>query len=183
MGELKNIVFNPVTGLFEDSTNPTAHLTPREVRRVHRNRQLDPEAIQLKPFFRTISIYGGDRPLEGSTIVISWSIEKAQRVVATFPSGNTIEFPPVCKCQFVVPKHKCQVRLVAYNERYRTQRTITIHPKRRLLILRLLDWITHITGPHPRHATHHPTRRMQKTAPDSTVNRTNLYNGHRANFQ
>ena len=132
------------SGLFEDSTNPTAHLTPREVRRVKRNRQRDPETMQLKPLFRTVYVYGGDRPLEGSTVEMSWSVEKAQRVVVTFPSGNRVEFPPVCRCQFVVPEHRCQVRLVAYNDKYRTQRTITIHPKRRKVILRLFDWIRHI---------------------------------------
>ena len=114
---------------------------------MRRNRQLDPEAMQLKPLFRTISIYGGARPLEGSTVEMSWQVEKAQRVVVTFPSGKSVEFPPVCRCQFVVPEHKCQVRLVAYNGSYRTQRTIQIHPRRLLLIQKFINRIKkEITG-------------------------------------
>ena len=75
MGELKNIVFNPATGLFEDSTNPTAHLTRVEIRRLRR--QSDPMTAQMKPILRAIYLTGGERPLEGTTIEISWMVERA----------------------------------------------------------------------------------------------------------
>lgn len=142
MGELKNIVFNPQTCLFEDCTNPTAHLTQGEVRKLHRQRQQDPTmAMQMKPVIRSICFSGGEHPIEGSTIEISWYVEKAQQVVVTFPSGKTVEFFPVCSCQFVVPRQKCQVRIIAYNGKYSTQRTIQIRPKKLSLIQSFLKWI------------------------------------------
>lgn len=141
MGELKNIVFNPATGLFEDSTNPTAHLTRVEIRRLRR--QSDPMAAQMKPIIRAIHLTGGDRPFEGTIIELSWMVERAQRVVVTFPSGNTVEFPLSYNCPFVVPKHDCHVRLVAHNGKYTTQRTLQIRPKRITLITKLLNKLTH----------------------------------------
>ena len=147
MGELKHIVFNPATGLFEDSTNPTAHLTQGEVRR-RRKRPTDPMAALMKPDIRSIYLTGGERPMEGSTLELSWQVDRAQRVVVTFPSGNTLEFPPACRCQFVVPATDCFVRLVAYNGKFTTQRTMQIHPKRysrlRDFIKKVLDAIIDI---------------------------------------
>lgn len=140
MGELKNIVFNPATGLFEDSTNPTAHLTKGEIHQ-RRRKPTDPMAAQMKPVIRSLYLTGGDRPKEGTTIELSWRVERAQRVVVTFPSGNTVEFPPVCSCQFVVPPQECRVRIVAHNGRYTTQRTLRIKPRKHFLIERLIEWL------------------------------------------
>ena len=140
MGELKNIVFNPETGLFEDSTNPTAHLTNGEVRK-RRRRPSDPMAAQMKPVFNSIFLTGGEHPMEGTTIELSWHIEKAQRVVVTFPSGEKGEFPALCSCQFIVPKDPCRVRIIAYNNQYKTQQTIGIRPSKKSLMTRFLEWI------------------------------------------
>ena len=145
MGELKNIKFNPETGLFEDCMNPTAHLTQGEIRKARRQRQLDPMAMQMKPVIRSVYISGGAHPQEGTTIEMSWFIEKAQRVSVTFPSGKTIDFPPACRCQFVVPRRKSQIRLMAHNGNYRTQRTIPIVPKPILLIQRFIKWLKEST--------------------------------------
>ena len=141
MGALKDIVFNPTTGLFEDLTNPTAHLTDGDVRNPHRQRQTDPMALQMKPDIRTIYLSGSERPMEGTTIEMSWYVERAQHVVVTFPSGRSVEFPPACRCQFVVPRHKCRVRLVAHNGKYTTQRTMQIHPKRASLLHNFIKWL------------------------------------------
>ena len=141
MGELKNIKFNPKTGLFEDCTNPTAHLTDGEVRKLRRQRQTDPMAKQKKPIIRSVYCSGGERPKEGTTIEMSWFVERAQRVVVTFPSGNTVGFPSACSCQFVVPRNACRVRIVAHNGKYTTQRTISIRPKRLSLIRKFWKWM------------------------------------------
>lgn len=133
MGELKNITFNPATGLFEDCTNPTAHLTQGEIRRLRRQRQQDPMALYMKPVIRSLFLSNGEHPAVGSTMEMSWYVDKAQRVAITFPSGNTVEFPPASSCKFVVPKHKFHIRLTAYNGKYHTQRTITIEPLMSLL--------------------------------------------------
>ena len=139
MGELKNIKFNQKTGLFEDCTNPTAHLTQGEIRKARRQRQQDPMAMQMKPVIRSVYISGGAHPQEGTTIEMSWFIEKAQRVSVTFPSGNIIEFPPASSCQFVVPRRKSYVRIMAYNGKFHTQKTITIKPSTSLF-QRLWEW-------------------------------------------
>jgi hypothetical protein len=145
MGELKNIKFNPETGLFEDCTNPTAHLTQGELRKARRQRHLDPMALQMKPVIRSVYVSGGARPKEGTTIEMSWFVENAQRVSITFPSGKKVDFPPACRCQFVVPGRKSQIRLIAYNGKCHTQRTFLITPKRIPLLLRLLKWCkTHL---------------------------------------
>ena len=141
MGSLKDIVFNPTNGLFEDLTNPTAHLTDGEVRKPRRQRQTDPMALQMKPIIRSIYLSGGNRPLEGTTIEMSWYVERAQHVVVTFPSGRSVEFPPACRCQFVVPRHKCRVRLVAHNGKYTTQRTLQLCPKKLSIIHKFLKWL------------------------------------------
>ncbi|MBR1565109.1 MAG: hypothetical protein IJ650_07175 [Paludibacteraceae bacterium] len=138
MGELKNIVFNPTTGLFEDSTNPNAHLMQHEVHKERNQRPKDPMAAQFKPVIRSLYYLGNLHPMEGTTFSLSWEVEKAQRVVVTFPSGNTVEFPPVCNCQFVVPSHDFRVRLVAYNGKYSTQRTLSVSPRRHSIIHRFL---------------------------------------------
>ena len=137
MGELKNITFNPVTGLFEDCTNPTAHQTQSEIRRLRR--QLDPMAAQMKPIIRSVYLSGGARPEMGKTVELSWLVDNARRVVVTFPSGNIIEFPPASSCQFVVPRRKSYVRIMAYNGKFHTQKTITIKPSTSLF-QRLWEW-------------------------------------------
>ena len=147
MGELKNIRFNPETGLFEDCTNPTAHLTQGEIRKQRRSRQLDPMALQMKPVIRSVYVSGGARPKEGTTIEMSWFVEKAQRVSVTFPSGKTVDFPPACRCQFVVPRRRSQIRLVAHNNNYRTQRTISLRPKRIPLFQRFFKWLKSALSP------------------------------------
>lgn len=139
MGELKNITFNPATGLFEDCTNPTAHLTQGEIRRSRRQRQHDPMAMYMKPIILSLFLSDDAHPVAGSTIEMSWYVERAQRVTVTFPSGNTIEFPPASSCQFVVPKHKFHIRLMAYNGKYHTQRTVTIEPSTSIF-RRLWEW-------------------------------------------
>ena len=144
MGDIKNVIFNPETGLFEDSTNPTAHMTEHEVRQEERRarrrqRQDDPLRAQMKPVIQAISRTGAEHPLEGTTIELAWLVQNAQRVVITFPSGNKVNFPTAGRCQFKVPDHDFQVRLVAYNGRYTTQRTLSISPRRLTLFRRLLN--------------------------------------------
>lgn len=141
MGALKDIVFNPETGLFEDLTNPTAHLTDGEVRKPRRPRQTDPMAARMKPIIRSLYLTGGNRPKEGATIEMSWYVERAQRVVVTFPSGRSVEFPPANRCQFVVPGQNSRVRLVAHNGKYTTQRTLQLRPKKLSIFHKLLKWL------------------------------------------
>ena len=71
MGELKNITFNPATGLFEDCTNPTAHLTQGEIRRSRRQRQQDPMAMYMKPIILSLFLSDDAHPVAGSTIEMS----------------------------------------------------------------------------------------------------------------
>lgn len=130
--------------LFEDCTNPTAHLTQGELRKARRQRHLDPMALQMKPVIRSVYVSGGARPKEGTTIEMSWFVENAQRVSITFPSGKTIDFPPACRCQFLVPRCRTKLRLVAHNNNYRTQRTITLSPKRIPLLYRFFKWLTSV---------------------------------------
>ena len=139
--ELKNIVYNPETGMFEDSTDPTIHITSGKVQKRRNRQSSNPMTVQMKPIFTSIYLTGGEHPLEEATVEMTWCVQKAQRVVVTFPSGNNMEFQPSTGCQFVVPKHDCFVRLVAHNGKYTTQRTIQIKPKRRSVFLNLLQWI------------------------------------------
>ena len=141
MGELKNIVYNPNSGLFEDCTNPLAHLTPAGVRRQKRQNNTYPMAAQMKPVINSIYISGGEHPREDSTIEFHWSVEKAQRVVITLPTGSVTEYSPVGKCQLVVPGKDFHIRLVAHNGKYTTQRTLFVKPERLPLVKRIAKWI------------------------------------------
>lgn len=143
MGGLKNIVYNPETGLFEDSTNPTAHLTNGEARK-RRPCQTDPMSAQMKPVINSLYLTGGEHPLEGTNIEMSWYAEKTRRVVVTFPSGRKVEFPAAGSCRFVVPGSRCQVRIVAHNGKYTTQCTLQITPTKKTLITRFLEWLNNI---------------------------------------
>jgi hypothetical protein len=126
MNNLNDLVFNPKTGLFENRNDPTAHLSPSELRR--QKRKSDPMREQMKPRVNFFRRTGDKQPMDGELIVLSWNTDRAKFVRIDFPDGKRVELPPVGRCLFTMPPEICQIRLVAHNGRYHTQATIKIKP-------------------------------------------------------
>jgi len=127
MNNLEDIIFNPNTGLFENKSDPTAHLSPKEIRASKRNRAKDPEVARMKP---RINFFRHDKEnnvaSKGDSVCISWNVDNADFVKIKFPDGNNVEFPTAGSTAFIMPATDCDVVLVAYHGKVKTQRTIKV---------------------------------------------------------
>lgn len=130
--DLKDIVFNPQTGLFENARDPTAHLTTQELRcKRAKQRETDPLRAKMKPRINFFRCFGDECPTVGEQIILAWNVGLAECVRITFPDNKTVPFLSVDKCMFTMPSEECLVRLIAINGKYKTQLTMRIKPRKR----------------------------------------------------
>ena len=126
MNNLDDIEFDPQLGLFVNRNDPTAHLSPREIKNI-RKKPRDPEAEKMKPrinFFRHDK--SDSMAVKGETVNISWNVDNADFVKIRFPDGYNVEFPTVGTSAFIMPPENCELLLVAKHGKYRSQQTIKV---------------------------------------------------------
>ena len=141
MNDLNDIVFNPHTGLFESQSNPTAHLTAQQFRKIRARRPVDPARAAKKPIIVDFRVEGGLRHKVGSEVCIYWHVANAEKVILHFQNRNELEYSLQGSLRIFMPEKNCMIRLLAKNDGVTTQRTITLTSRRKTIFDKIKKWV------------------------------------------